>query len=281
MNGRLYDPRIGRFVSGDPLGQDWRNPQTLNRYSYVKNNPLKYVDSSGFDPDCAEDACDSGDPDDGGPEPGNSHNRQDSQDNGGPSDSGDDNRRDDGLEIRRQDPILVEAQRPPRPSLDAWLNIRSMIDDFIREFQRPCDAAVETQVSFGAGATLGGGPPPTFVFPSVFGSGSGSLGFTSRGRLFIQGTAVISGGFGAYGGANAQFGVTRAPPISGGPSGSSGIQVDVNVGAGRSYGGSVQFGDDGSTAVNVPRGGWGAVMQFAIGRYWSGTLASPAFRCRG
>ncbi len=87
MNGRLYDPRIGRFVSGDPRGQDWRKPQTLNRYSYVKNNPLKYVDPSGFDPDCAESTCDSVEPDDGGPGP----NRQDRQDNDagriGPDDS--------------------------------------------------------------------------------------------------------------------------------------------------------------------------------------------------
>ena len=47
MNGRLYDPRIARFVSADPL-VGALNSQGLNRYSYVRNNPLKYVDPSGY-----------------------------------------------------------------------------------------------------------------------------------------------------------------------------------------------------------------------------------------
>lgn len=44
---RYYDPAIGRFISPDPVVQDFTNPQTLNRYSYVLNNPLKYTDPSG------------------------------------------------------------------------------------------------------------------------------------------------------------------------------------------------------------------------------------------
>lgn len=44
---RYYDPTIGRFISPDTLVQNPANPQTLNRYSYVLNNPLKYVDTSG------------------------------------------------------------------------------------------------------------------------------------------------------------------------------------------------------------------------------------------
>ncbi len=83
--GRYYDPTIGRFISPDPLVQ-WSNgldlvsyqltvniiplglgsvgnlqvtypravlavpmnPQALNRYSYVLNNPLKYTDPTGY-----------------------------------------------------------------------------------------------------------------------------------------------------------------------------------------------------------------------------------------
>lgn len=45
---RYYDPTIGRFISPDPIVQSPSNPQTLNRYSYVLNNPLKYIDPSGF-----------------------------------------------------------------------------------------------------------------------------------------------------------------------------------------------------------------------------------------
>lgn len=48
MNGRLYDPVIGRFLSPDPYIQDITNLQNLNRYSYVLNNPLSYTDPSGY-----------------------------------------------------------------------------------------------------------------------------------------------------------------------------------------------------------------------------------------
>jgi RHS repeat-associated protein len=46
-NARYYDPTLGRFISPDPLVQSPMNPQSLNRYSYVFNNPLKYIDPSG------------------------------------------------------------------------------------------------------------------------------------------------------------------------------------------------------------------------------------------
>jgi RHS repeat-associated protein len=48
MNGRVYDPVIGRFISADPIVQAPANLQNLNRYSYVLNNPLSLVDPSGF-----------------------------------------------------------------------------------------------------------------------------------------------------------------------------------------------------------------------------------------
>ncbi len=44
---RYYDPEIGRFISADPIVPDPFNPQSLNRYSYCLNNPLKYNDPSG------------------------------------------------------------------------------------------------------------------------------------------------------------------------------------------------------------------------------------------
>ena len=47
---RAYDPAIGRFVSPDPIVPVPGNPQALNRYSYVYNNPLRYTDPSGHDP---------------------------------------------------------------------------------------------------------------------------------------------------------------------------------------------------------------------------------------
>ena len=47
MNGRLYDPQIGRFLSTDNFVQEPTNSQNFNRYSYCLNNPLKYTDPSG------------------------------------------------------------------------------------------------------------------------------------------------------------------------------------------------------------------------------------------
>jgi RHS repeat-associated protein len=48
MNGRIYDPEIGRFLSADPHVQEVGNLQSMNRYSYVLNNPLSFTDPSGF-----------------------------------------------------------------------------------------------------------------------------------------------------------------------------------------------------------------------------------------
>jgi len=48
MNGRVYDPTTAMFFSPDPFIQspgDWSN---YNRYSYVSNNPTKYIDPSGY-----------------------------------------------------------------------------------------------------------------------------------------------------------------------------------------------------------------------------------------
>jgi RHS repeat-associated protein len=46
-NARYYDARIGRFVSPDTVASNSRDPQDLNRYSYVSNNPLRYTDPTG------------------------------------------------------------------------------------------------------------------------------------------------------------------------------------------------------------------------------------------
>ncbi len=48
MNGRLYDPEIGRMMSPDPLIQAPDNTQSYNAYSYVVNNPMRFTDPSGY-----------------------------------------------------------------------------------------------------------------------------------------------------------------------------------------------------------------------------------------
>jgi RHS repeat-associated protein len=47
LQARYYDPELGRFLSRDTLTGGLSAPQSLNRYSYVTNNPVRYADPSG------------------------------------------------------------------------------------------------------------------------------------------------------------------------------------------------------------------------------------------
>jgi RHS repeat-associated protein len=49
MNGRVQDPALGLFISGDPIVQAPYHSQSHNRYAYVWNNPVSFMDPSGFD----------------------------------------------------------------------------------------------------------------------------------------------------------------------------------------------------------------------------------------
>lgn len=51
MNGRVYDYRLGRFLSVDPIISNPANSQSINPYSYIGNNPLSGTDPTGY---CAE-----------------------------------------------------------------------------------------------------------------------------------------------------------------------------------------------------------------------------------
>jgi RHS repeat-associated protein len=86
MNGRVEDTVTGRFLSADPFVFEPEFTQAWNRYSYVHNNPMSFVDPSGFY-EC---------------EPGDKHDK----------DKDDDKTNDD------KDPCLlpeVESTAPPQP----------------------------------------------------------------------------------------------------------------------------------------------------------------------
>ena len=53
---RWYDHLIGRFAQADTIVSEPGNPQSLNRYAYVLNNPLRYTDPTGH-AECASDDC--------------------------------------------------------------------------------------------------------------------------------------------------------------------------------------------------------------------------------
>ncbi len=44
---RYYASLHGRFTSADSVAGSVSNPQTLNLYAYVQNNPLKFIDPTG------------------------------------------------------------------------------------------------------------------------------------------------------------------------------------------------------------------------------------------
>jgi RHS repeat-associated protein len=51
---RWYDPYLNRWLQPDTIVPNPGNPQDLNRFAYVRNNPLRYIDPSGHDPLDAE-----------------------------------------------------------------------------------------------------------------------------------------------------------------------------------------------------------------------------------
>jgi RHS repeat-associated protein len=54
FGARYNSSQIGRFMSPDPMGGSLLDPQTLNKYSYVRNNPVTLTDPTGMYT-CADD----------------------------------------------------------------------------------------------------------------------------------------------------------------------------------------------------------------------------------
>src|SRR5690606_31708926 len=57
---RFYSPYLNHFTQPDSIVPDPYNPQDWNRYSYVRNNPMRYTDPSGHSVDCGigDSTCD-------------------------------------------------------------------------------------------------------------------------------------------------------------------------------------------------------------------------------
>jgi RHS repeat-associated protein len=45
---RWYQPKIGRWTSPDPIVPDFSQPQSINRFTYVRNNAINYIDPTGY-----------------------------------------------------------------------------------------------------------------------------------------------------------------------------------------------------------------------------------------
>ncbi len=88
---RFYSPKLGRFLSADTIVPGYANPQNLNRYSYVLNNPIRYNDPTGHmcsDPEDPTPSCDGsggggGGGDGGGGGNGGGNSEEEEEDEGG------------------------------------------------------------------------------------------------------------------------------------------------------------------------------------------------------
>jgi RHS repeat-associated protein len=86
-DARFHSPRLGRFMSLDPVAGNLADPQSLHRYSYAHNDPIRFTDHTGmvlddcdpYDPDCegggdggggSDGAADGSGGDDGSGDPG-------------------------------------------------------------------------------------------------------------------------------------------------------------------------------------------------------------------
>jgi RHS repeat-associated protein len=67
-NARWYDPYLNRWIQPDPIVPNPLSPADWNRYAYVRDNPLKYIDPSGLKPCDGEifDTCGKTQPSTGG-----------------------------------------------------------------------------------------------------------------------------------------------------------------------------------------------------------------------
>jgi RHS repeat-associated protein len=59
-NARFYAPTLGRFISADTIIPNPADPQSYNRYSYVRNFPLNRIDPTGHKECDLEDDCGGG-----------------------------------------------------------------------------------------------------------------------------------------------------------------------------------------------------------------------------
>jgi RHS repeat-associated protein len=58
FGARIYDPELGRFMTADSVVPDPGSSQSWNRYAFVRNNPLAFIDPTGHADQPAGDSAD-------------------------------------------------------------------------------------------------------------------------------------------------------------------------------------------------------------------------------
>jgi RHS repeat-associated protein len=118
MNGRVYDPVIGRFVSPDPMPGQALLSQSWNPYSYVMNRPLTMADPTGQEAQNVDKdggSADSGGGDSGGGDSGGGDSSggdsSGGDSSGGDSSGGDSNAGNSASEGYSMEQVVVRGSR--------------------------------------------------------------------------------------------------------------------------------------------------------------------------
>jgi RHS repeat-associated protein len=167
LNGRLYDPRLGRFLSPDPLVGGTAGSQAYNRYSYVWNRPLNFRDPSGFDGEGATDVTSGSVPQEVDPEePG----ELDGTGGGGVATSGNVDTDSGGAPTATTETVLgvggIDARAVPSGDGVATGQATDSEDPGSRlrvDGETPLEAALTRQLLAEARPGLGGGATVPFV----------------------------------------------------------------------------------------------------------------------
>ena len=176
MNGRIYDPRFGRFLNADPLVSNPTRSQSFNRYSYVVNNPLSYTDPTGYEVEVVKVV----------------EHSKDSDNNVDPGDitmffSGPRERRGGGNRSDRNNPmreIIVQHKR----STETVGKETFTIDEFIGELERYRGQIIGGERIVARHAQEGGGSGVS----GVVASSSIALGLLSEYGSYAEGTWGIT-----------------------------------------------------------------------------------------
>ena len=191
-SGRVQDSVTGRFLSADPYITEPGNTQNFNRYSYVNNNPLSYIDPSGFAFECIFSSV--GSSIDGVSQGSSFHSdcfetpdRGDFPSHGGGRDGGGGGgRRGGGTPSTTPTPPETPKppEKPPAQKPKYCSSIGYEIGDFLDSW------AGGTIQDVGAGTAIAGGLITLTTAPTVVGAGAGAATVALGGTIYAAGTAV-------------------------------------------------------------------------------------------
>lgn len=283
MQGRVFDPVIGRFISADPYVQEPYNSQGLNRYSYVNNNPMRYVDPSGFnscdyganngDGSCVEGVVVTGTDD---PDPDYQYDPAPPDAGGGGSGGGGGSNSDPPDNLETTVEVVTTATRVLRSLLLPFLPV-SLSDVVTSSYSTEDETQKEPGDHKGETGKCSGGFLKEFIAEhgsiSVSANGGGKLvgaGFS----ISVSATGLdywVGGGLGMGSGVSVTADVSEDfGPKSGHPPG-FGIMAGVSGGNGTVGGqGSLNIGPEGGTASAGI--GWGLGFGGSFGVGYADTL---------